>query len=641
MRKTTFILLLLLLLSLSIYSQKRVVSSEISISEAQNSILRNSLEEYQIVEIDLVQFKKDISTLQETRVLWTIDEKTDYDMRIHPKDIRSSAFQAAIVSENGNTIQEKGEINTYKGYLSNGNTVRLTVDDDFIFGGIQIEKGFLMVRQLKYVLEDKSTSPNILVLYRSDKVKGDGAVCGVPDELIEPDDETVVSQSSSAGCHIIEVAADCDTEYYNRYTGNVFNQMLGEFNLIQDLYENNLDAVLSITDVRAFIGSMYSSTNPSTIITEIKNLWWSSPYSSIPRDLVHHFTDKDLGYFGLASGEGVACNGSNKAVCWTRERPGQTHQTVAHEIGHLINGRHPDGEDCGIEHVRSIMCQGENKQLTFSPASITRLTNYIGSWTCFDYNTTYISGNNNICVNSTKTYTLGNFDPTAATNITWSLNNSRASIISGQGTESVVVKGNSSGQVTLKAIIDYPGSNCGNVTETKSLLIGPTISFTWSGPGPYGQVDVNVTGGSAPWKFYKNETTLIHTSYSSSTTVPFGCTGGSLEVRSTTSCGTGSYTDIIYGGCGGYYLMVYPNPAGNEVKVKLNTENENFRNSNLAFEGGITLTVYDFSATMVKSMEFVGSLEELKLDISDLKKGNYFLRISCKEIDETHQIIVE
>ncbi|WP_034043368.1 hypothetical protein [Wocania ichthyoenteri] len=73
-----------------------------------------------------------------------------------------------------------------------------------------------------------------------------------------------------------------------------------------------------------------------------------------------------------------------------------------------------------------------------------------------------------------------------------------------------------------------------------------SLGFTWQGTGPYGQVDVTPSGGTAPYKWYKGNT-LLQTTYSSTTTtLSFGCNGGVLMVK---DANNDSSSDIVPQGC--------------------------------------------------------------------------------------------
>lgn len=85
--------------------------------------------------------------------------------------------------------------------------------------------------------------------------------------------------------------------------------------------------------------------------------------------------------------------------------------------------------------------------------------------------------------------------------------------------------------------------------SSSSFNFCPSISISAYGTGPYGQVDVQVFRGSAPYKFYKNGS-LLFTSSDFFVTLPFGCDGGTLYATASTSCGTAtSQTIIIPPGC--------------------------------------------------------------------------------------------
>ena len=639
MKKTNLLLLLTLLAGISMYSQKRVTSESISIAPLENQKLLKSFEEFQIVQVDLKQFSKDIAPLQSKRIIWNLGTSFDLEMDIFPHEIRSSDFSASINNERSST-DVKVQAVTYKGFLPNSShQVRLTVSDSFIYGSIQTDDGVLMVDQLKYALNDLSIPSNKLIIYKTDDIIEDKLLCGTSDEGVENkiNQQGVTTRSTSSGCNIVEFNADCDTEYWNDYNDNSFNRMLAEFNMIQQVYEDELDTVVSISSLNAFIGSMYSSSNPYTITNEIKSIWSTAPYSYQLRDLVHHFTGKNTGIFGLASSIGAACN-ETTPVCFTQDRTNM-HQTMAHEIGHMLNGIHEDGTNCSTPNVRSIMCQGDNKQLTFSTASRTRITNFVNPKSCFNYNSTVISGNGEMCVNNTRSYTLTQFQPTAGTTITWSTN-SRLAIQSGQGTQSVVVRGVSNGTGSLTCVLNYPGS-CGSITETKTIKVGPpVIGISVNGPDSSGWITATADSGSAPWTWTLNNNTTW-TSSIAQTSRYVGCNGGYLYVQSSNACGQGSGSTFISGCYGGYYSVVYPNPANTELIVSRNLESNDRSNQNLFLDKNLVLDIYNFNGIKVKSIKIHEAKQEIMVDVSDLVSGNYFLKIKGDNIAESHTIIIE
>lgn len=643
MRKITFIFAILVFYGPIVCSQERVETKLITASTSEETKLLETLSNYKVAEIDITQLKKNVSALEETSVIWEIDESLKLDIKMYPHDVRSSSYEALTVNDGKIEKVDLPGIITYKGYLPDGHSVRLTIDDGFIYGKIETDKGTIKIDQLKYMVKDKSIPPNKIVIYNLADVKESDSECGTPNvEIEEKSISNQVAKSTSAGCSIIELILDCDTDYFDVYGNNSHARMLAEINMIQEMYEDDIDAVLSVTQTAVFTnGNFYTSTNGNTILSEIQNVWTSWPYSSYSKDIVHHFTGKNTESFGKASRIGAACDDPNPRA-WSENRA-NVDQTMAHEIGHLLNGRHDEGTNCGVSFTSSIMCQGDNKAYAFSAASITRLTNFIDDWSqCFNYNTTYIyATSDNICVNDTKTVQLLNFSDTAGTDIVWSTNG-RLQLTSGQGNTIATVKGTSNGQGVVTATINGPGG-CGNVVETRNIYVGPEPLNISVWVDTSGWATVSITGGSVPYSWTLNGSST-GTSNSSYFSVYVGCSGGYFYVQSSDSCGSTSGSTFINScsGGGGYYVSaVYPNPTSNELNV---VESETYRaegNSNSVLKDIITLSLYDFNASMVKSIKLDGRKNELKMNLSGLRKGNYFLKIEGREISETHQVIIE
>ena len=243
-----------------------------------------------------------------------------------------------------------------------------------------------------------------------------------------------------------------------------------------------------------------------------------------------------------------------------------------------------------------------------------------------------VTGPSIIC--SSNSYSLSNMP---GGDVTWS-ESSNLSRLSSQGSIPCSFSAIGLGNGWIKATIT---NSCGNVYSIqKNLTVGPVVSFTWDGVGPYGQV--NVTKGSSPYKFYRNGS-LIYTSYSNPTTIPFGCSGGLIKVEANTSCGVGSATDLIPSGCYPLYFTVSPNPAQTEITInnvvqesskQIETTNENSLKHYLSVE----VELYEINGNVIKHISFDRN-DSMKIDISGLKKGLYFFKIIADGLQETHQII--
>ena len=97
MRKITFILFSLVFYGPIVFSQERVETKLISASTSEETKLLETLKNYKVAEIDIAQFKKNVSSLEETSVIWEIDESLKLDFKMYPHDVRSSSYEAITV----------------------------------------------------------------------------------------------------------------------------------------------------------------------------------------------------------------------------------------------------------------------------------------------------------------------------------------------------------------------------------------------------------------------------------------------------------------------------------------------------------------------------------------------------------------
>jgi len=132
----------------------------------------------------------------------------------------------------------------------------------------------------------------------------------------------------------------------------------------------------------------------------------------------------------------------------------------------------------------------------------------------------------------------------------------------------------------------------------------------------------------------------------SNTIVPFGCGSGLLKVSSTTSCGTGTYATDVLGQCYGSY-SVYPNPTASEINVSILEEFSDWGVAKIPeikdnpMPSNLVLSLLDFTGNPVKEISVNGNTKNIKMEVSTLSKGIYFLKIVGRDINETHKVIIE
>ncbi|WP_318310089.1 zinc-dependent metalloprotease [Flagellimonas crocea] len=568
MKKITLAFSLFMILSIA-HAQNNFQLKKIPLDDKNIEKLNGLFTNYEVLDLDLVSFDRKISSsLIETEVSWAVEEGKQYNMKIHPKAILSNKVEMGIVTKDGFTPYKQSKIKTYSGYLDDNNYVRLTVDEDFIYGIIKNENSVTVIEQLKYLLEDKSISPDKIVLYELDNLKDLDGICTTDETLAVKnlDSEMDLSQNSYVPpCDVLEVAVDADATYFNKYGLNTYPRIQGIFNNFQDEYANTFNIQIVLVAQQINLTGAYSSTNSATIISEIQSVWTTGTRISIGRDLVHHFTAKNLGgNLGRASGIGDICD--IRSCSYTKDRTDEF-LTTAHEIGHNLGGLHGDAVSCNTTNA-SVMCQGQKRDPVYwSNASQNRINNFIDTQNCINNNIDdiYLQGPDQICIGETKTYSIQNLINQGVT--TWSVP-SYMTILS-QNNNVVTVRKDGGGSTNMIiADVSYPGG-CPPVSVSKLVL-----SFNCS----------------------QSQSTL---------------------------------------------LTVFPNPASQTLYI-------DFANSQIVNDLGTEkysktymLHLYDIGGTLVQTNEWNDSKNTMKMDVSELKSGNYFLRITSKDLEETYQVLIE
>ena len=236
-----------------------------------------------------------------------------------------------------------------------------------------------------------------------------------------------------------------------------------------------------------------------------------------------------------------------------------------------------------------------------------------------------ISGPSSFCSGQNRTFTLQSVPSCLRSSATWS-SSSNAQIVS-RNNHQGTIRARSSGSGWVRARL----SSGQVLTKSFSATGGGSLSlYTGGGQvGPYGQLDVRVSGGVPPYRYYRGSS-LLRTTSNAQVTLAFGCNGGTLRVTAQGSCGgtlTG-FTTIQQ--CGNYYYTTYPNPASSTLTIEEQIDLEQYEHS-------ARYELYNFQGEIVSQ----GTIETLTtIDLSSFERGRYILRIYTGDRVENHNIII-
>ena len=285
-----------------------------------------------------------------------------FDLVLAPHDMRGPRYRAEESVDNG-IIQPVvlDEINTYKGTIAGipDSEVRFSVRDDSLEGIILTPQEWYFVEPMRNY--DRLAVISDMVVYRASDIEpGALGTCGstliekigMAEELMQAAEATpnttVPPVMEEGSISIAEVATEADYEYVTAIGGSsaANTSILEIMNQVDGIYQSQLSVSLQVTYQHTWNTSSdpYSSTAPSTMLTEFKN-YWESNYGSMTHDLAHMWTGKNMdGSVVGISYLGIVCRAPSYGYGISQILSGTPGKYIltAHEIGHNFGATHPD-----------------------------------------------------------------------------------------------------------------------------------------------------------------------------------------------------------------------------------------------------------------------------------------------------------
>lgn len=339
-------------------------------------------------------------------------------LNLEKRSIWAPEAYILVIGENGPEQLPVPEVNTYRGSVAGipGSSVSASLQSDGLHAQIHIPD------VPTHAVEPLARSGGLHVAYTRQNIYAEPGFCEQPPDRQRPELEdrvpTVTLPGGAAAfhsggggsSHVAELGIDADFEYILATGGfeNAVEEISAIVNSVNEVFERDT-AITHVVTVLQFYLDAASDPYTSTIGVEINDEqaahWTSDPeLSNVGYDLAMLMTGKDTcgssgcNLLGRAKGIGVVCDRA-EAFCFNEYLTNDTSQTllVAHELGHLWNGRHCDTDpasgcingDCRTMCSFIGDCQN-GSGVEFAPCNAARIVAHRDSRTCLDPGTTEV-----------------------------------------------------------------------------------------------------------------------------------------------------------------------------------------------------------------------------------------------------------
>lgn len=288
------------------------------------------------------------------------------------------------------------------------------------------------------------------------------------------------------------------------------------------------------------------------------------------------------------------------------------------------------------------------------------------------FNCTYICrearifGSNQICQNSSENYTLGGWPSDA--NYVWEISSPGGFSLTPNGNSvTVTPNGNVSGEVVLSVTAS---NDCGTTTSSKTIQSGSQRPIYYDENGEeqatftfcmlnYDGLSFNTPPGVVEWEWTNNNSFYMTASNNGAQFYSSSPAFGIVSVRTRDDCGWSAPTFLVInlidcsggGGFGNFRMAQNPVNNGNLTVVEtqnVDTETTSLRSTNTnhgstVSEENVTLELFDFTGNLLNTNSRQRNTIDrtYNLDVSRYEDGHYFIKITCGDIVEIYQIIID
>lgn len=370
--------------------QAQIVHADrVSLDPTDTEHLHQFFTEFQVFEIDPLQLKAYFSSNEIETTFLKLEQAGTLELQMQSTRLMAFAYQAQS--------EEYKENYTFKGTLSNGNKVRLTIDDDFIYGYFEQEGQLLFVEPLRFLLPNGNTTNHYVFYKESSVIERSSSTCAATDLTANTSDlKHQIDHAKAMGCVEVNLAIASDKGMYDRYgsVADVEDRNIGVMNNVQGDYDNafsdeirfiivkqvviinNSDpfGTMSSTDIVSALNAFTNWANIGGFGTsfDLGQLWSATDFTITDENGNTNSTP-----IGLAYRPGV-CGSSFKYHVLEDFQGGSglMRGLVSHEIGHNFAATHDDISGQNI--MNSFLTDTQ----VWSNQSKSEINNHVASSSC-------------------------------------------------------------------------------------------------------------------------------------------------------------------------------------------------------------------------------------------------------------------
>ncbi len=343
--------------------------------------------DYEVYEMDINALDVSVKGLNpQYEFVLDLGTEHSWELELIPNDLRGPNYQ--IRNSFGTSLQGIDEIITFRGYLKDQpfSEVRLTIDEDFLYGYIEVKDKKTFIEPLWHFIPDAPR--NQIIVYRPEDVKPRNTTCGFSEmehrgHDYENDIEEKRAQSSSSAtinCYEVEVAMAADFSMFQKYGSvpGVEGHVLGVLNNVQGNYDDEFEDEIQFVVVGSFYSDCSScdpwttSTAAGTLLSSFRS-WGNGGGFGFTYDVAELWTNRnfDGSTIGIAFLNAICNSRRYHCIQDFSNNANLLRVVVAHEFGHNFSSPH-DASGSGF-----IMAPSVNNTNIWSPASINDIDNYV------------------------------------------------------------------------------------------------------------------------------------------------------------------------------------------------------------------------------------------------------------------------